>query len=162
MREILFRGKRIDNGEWAYGLFVRNYLTQDDCCIVDFGNFRMGLYGAVQIIPETVGQYTCLVDKNGNKIFEGDIVKMSFEGTDRAYNDEIFGSFDETDFDGHKIGVITLSGHGTFLKASYGELYVDGEKVDWKPARKSRIAAYRSEVIGNIHDTPELLKGGDS
>ncbi len=203
MREILFRGKTIENEEWVEGYF----------CHVPCGRFQCeehliqtikedGRIGQLHTVYErTVGQFTGLYDSTkwegltdaekldfyhqhyigedgmsvrfqhiddvkflwkGKKIFEGDIVKMSFEGTDRAYNDEIFGSFDETDFDGHKIGVITLSGHGTFLKASYGELYVDGEKVDWKPARRSRLAAYRSEVIGNIHDNPEMLKGGDS
>lgn len=57
MREILFRGKRIDNGEWVYG-----YLQQED---------KINLY---YVKKETIGQFTGLLDKNGNKIFEGDIL----------------------------------------------------------------------------------------
>lgn len=71
MREYLFRGKMIANGKWSEGNLL---VTKQGCCITPDATV-LGSYGAVN--PETVGQYSGMVDKHGRKIFEGDIIDFS-------------------------------------------------------------------------------------
>lgn len=127
MREILFRGKRTDNGERVQGYICRYGWTgkEKDYIIPDYAS---ALYTA-EIDPETVGQYTGLTDVNGNKIFEGDIVWDS--------DDEDYGKV-EWDNDTARF-IITCS---TFT-------------VDF-----DNVYGYELEIVGNVYDNPELLKGG--
>ena len=128
MREILFRGKRIDNGEWVEGYFVNLWLMhyQKHQPIITDNNAV-----SYDVDPSTVGQYTGLCDKNGKKIFEGDIVKTDkFSEPNKQYiikYDLQFGAF--IGQDRYNLYFVTF----------------DGDSGEF-------------EVIGNIHDNPELLK----
>lgn len=130
MREILFRGKGTHGhktGKWIYGNYAKDFWGKDR------GGFSILPFdgGCYEVDPETIGQYTGLIDKNGTKIFEGDIVKIHYDSAIWGNNREVV--FEEGQW---------------FFK--------DNAKT-----QKSYIGAWGNsvvEVIGNIHDNPELLK----
>lgn len=133
MREILFRGKRVDNGEWVEGDLIQDRdLGQMMIEYFDYytdENGRQRDYCQYDVVPETVGQYTGLTDKNGTKIFEGDIVKL---------DEYVKQTFDVED------GIV-LYGRGGFHVKEFGlrnSLNVIAS-ADW---------VLRGEVIGNIYE----------
>lgn len=137
MREILFRGKRFDNGEWVYGAYYG--LCRITNKAGDFGYEHLmrqsdnePLY---RVDPETVGQFTGLTDKNGKKIFEGDICKTYFESYTHSWEE---------------VGVVTE------FCGAYGIESADGKH--FRAFINESVYTRSHEVIGNIHDNPELLE----
>ena len=132
MREILFRGKRIDNGEWAFGSLL---IGRTDTCIWNYTYVF-----AKDIDRSTVGQYTGLTDKNGKKIFEGDICNISIPRIDGGFNK-------------HNKCLCSYEG-GMYKFNSYSDIYLCmGNGYGYPDTCHQNI-----EVIGNIHDNPELLE----
>lgn len=153
MRKIIFRAKRIDNGEWIFGVPVEQ--NGDVVLVGDLDSYRM-VYdlweNAAYVLPETVGQYIGLTDKNGKKIFEGDIIK-SDNGRVSAISVVKYGEFEPKLFydlwQFHLLKRPKVKMCGLFAKdiESNEEMLV---------SNCSKLI----EVIGNVYDTPELLEGG--
>ena len=127
IREVIFRGKRTDNGEWIEGSLLGIDWCDKPSTYSIAPNTPVSVFYSV--IPETVGQYTGLTDKNGKRIFEGDIVSL-------VKHDSLI----------YKV---------VYVPCRY-------ELVNSKGVNCFVLDIYKSEnieVIGNIHDNPELLGG---
>lgn len=129
MREILFRGKRLDNGEWVYGSYYH-------CCGTAYGATFIVVndFGFIEVIPHTVGQYTGLTDKNGKKIFEGDIIEC-----------DVFGAM------------------ATVKHKKYLVVFENGTYVAQWSIGEHKFSTYMHEtwgrnVVGNKWDNSELLE----
>lgn len=147
MREIKFRGKRIDNGEWVYGSLFRGISPHDrqpySIIITDEKydaeghlpkDIALGFLSDEVFVVEanSVGQFTGLTDKNGKEIYEGDIVLSKLKRA-RKYDEILQICFEDSEYCGRN-----KYGGGTSLS-----LLKDYHTV---------------EAIGNIHDNPELIK----
>lgn len=144
MREILFRGKRVDNGEWVCSGNLIHFNEYNEChiptansgctCTHDENNNIIEWKKVMfcKVLPKTVGQFTGLTDKNGNKIFEGDIVRLTF-------SEEVVGKI--------------------ICDVNY---YIESD-IFGRTTRKllSDYISDNLEIIGNIHDNPELLGGAE-
>ena len=130
MREILFRAKRQDNGKWIEGSFVK---------YTDYDGDKVYLIYASNgnpnnIIPETVGQFTGLTDKNGNKIFEDDIIKIRRTYLNAGYEEDCF------------------------YKVAWHKYWNGWALINIKSTQSCYLDnVIQGEVIGNIHVNPELL-----
>ena len=131
-REILFRGKRTDNGEWVEGWVTSQFKKHTEGELLTRIQSNVFGVGEHLVDTETVGEYTGLTDKNGKKIFEEDIVKG-----DREYFTYA-----------HLYGRVVYDG-GQFSIAFDDAL----EDIECLGAWANAV-----EVIGNIHDNPELLE----
>lgn len=135
-REILFRGKTF-NGEWVFGSFMAWYFegqyNKEKPITPTIFWIENGRQHRSAVIPETVGQFTGLLDKNGKKIFEGDVVKRIFvdDGLEEVTQ---------------------------ILEVYWGRWCWMRKKVNGIGFSFDSIEARDSEVIGNIHDNPELLE----
>ena len=135
-REILFRGKRTDNGKWVEGWVTSQFKKHTEGELLTRIQSNVFGVGEHLVDTETVGEYTGLTDKNGKKIFEGDII---------ICKKEICGNFIDSCVE---IGFVEMK-HGAFglhRKQGYYRPF-----KDW-------LEDYEYEMIGNIHDNPELLE----
>jgi len=140
MREYKFRGKAVKYKEWVYGSYV---IASSGHFIVSFnapqkycGGWEH-VTGIIEVDPETVGQYAELTDKNGKKIFGGDVLLNS------NYNDPLLLEF-------RKIGIVGFA-YGGFVVYDAGD----------EPCQSRRYLSLNQdydEIIGNVRDNPELLE----
>lgn len=152
MREILFRGKRKGKkGNWVEGYYVLDesgQIKEKPITFIYHLNTHPCGFDVVpcEVIPETIGQYTGLCDKNGKKIFEGDIIHSFYANCKiNEYVEKVVfrdGSFKAENVEG-----------GFFAK-------IAGQGSPKHLPNDTSVYMIECEVIGNIHDNPELLKGG--
>lgn len=159
MRQIKFRGKRLDNGVWEYGAYcyhidttpsplgmprpesIHHLILKDG-----FSDWNMPRsIEAVKVDPETVGQYTGLKDKNSKEIWEGDIFKEDSSGIVRS----VFRVPGGLAFEDNPVSFGYDHRAPVYPYSSIAEM----QNASW--------LSQTCEIIGNIHDNPELLKGED-
>ena len=143
MREVLFRGKEVADGKWIEGFYSAEEYNPYSGEVEHIPRIQIiGKCVSLGVIPETVGQYTGLTDKNGVKIFEGDILKSTIKIIDCDDEEFSISPYDREDIgivEWRKDGFMIAHKSGTWARSFYG---------------------CENYVIGNIHDNSKILKGG--
>lgn len=142
MREIKFRGKRLNNGEWIYGSLLVSHFKDDKKERYFITQFSGNYTFEHEVDPNTVGQFTGLRDKNGRDIWEGDIFKEDGSGIVRS----VFRVPGGLAFEDNPVSFGYDHRAPVYPYSSIAEM----QSVSW--------LSQCCEVIGNIHDDPELLK----
>lgn len=157
MREIKYRGLRVDGKGWAFGFYYeqngKSYICSED------HSDNADSYYNHEVIPETAGQFTGLHDKNGKEIYDGDVLKTThkkssgpimYQTLAHIYNVVEWDEFTSNDvvlFQNGCFGVLESTSLDGDVSGPFLPLYENGM---W--------ANHVSAVIGNIHDNPELLQ----
>ena len=155
-RKILFRGTRVDNGEWIEGYYVKAEKLNNSGEYEHFIIEEAATGQSYLVIPETVGEFTGIYDINKRKIFENDIIK-SQPYTDRPYSQKAKSK--------QHIGIVKY--HTRHFKNRFHEqIYDAGWTVEIKDLGKFTYydwsEFFKCEVIGNIFDNADLLEGYDN
>jgi len=144
MREIKFRGKDIETGEWRYGSLIKTYdgrrFIQESGQPLDTSTPNT-VFEAYEVDPETVGEFTGLPDKNSVEIYEGDVVE---------YEDYTHGAF--VSFSGKDIQ--PRNREAVVTGNLFSGVHLHGSALAYSSA--SEISS-KLEVIGNIHDNPTMI-----
>jgi len=146
MCEFLFRGKRLDNGEWVHG-----DLAHHDDGRVFIRHWRCRTYASHEVDPDTVGPYIGLSDKNSVKIFSGDIICAKNDYEEMKFV-VLFGICGGVQNVLHDVGYLTFY---------FSEIRRNPRNFPIRNDPLYFLNAYECEVIGNIHDNQELLEGGE-
>ena len=146
MRKILFRGKRLQGGEWVEGYFFKSDINKKEresgkatmIFTPDCDTFIMvpECHNSFMVVSDTVGQYTGLKDKNGKRIFEGDICRNTRTGE-----------------------IVSVKWHGTMAGYVWDKRRADSFLFDFGELFR---ACDKYEVIGNIHDNKSLLNNQEA
>ena len=161
MREILFRGKTA-KGEWVEGYLIKGKYYLEEKEITAITSIDLVFYPRCEIscyeevIPKSIGQFTGLTDKNGKKIFEGDIIRYADESEYRCYLESLECPEDYEGVSFNDLWTIDEVVYGINI----GYPAFDMNNHEWETNGLSCLndsGQYFYEVIGNIHDNPELL-----
>lgn len=163
MREILFKAKRVDNKEWIEGSLIvldaesGYYFITEKYLSASTLPVRNLIYDNTHlVIPETLCQYTGLTDKNGNKIWENDVVSFKHEKFDF---DDGLEPWERTCLPNKKEYKRNYAVEFCNTPTHYGLRFRNGSI--WFMVHRMTIVMHDAEVIGNIFDNPELVKAGD-
>lgn len=142
MREILFRGKCITNNEWVYGF---SFITKKGKYNIKWYDLHYGSSKTSEVDPETVGEFTGLLDKDNNRIFEGDILLFGDARVVVYWDGERFSWMAKKVFE--------------YPYRKFPD-YDDWDYIDlgWIASEIPCLGKMTTQIVGNLYDNPELLE----